>query len=144
MQYSKEKRRSRSFSIKFPDIVVSVDRIVALTYLPLLFVFFNTVFLSEESVFVLKEKIKLQRSLQKQIEQLSEENKKLSSQIEYLKSDSFYIEKKAREELGLMREGEEVYILVGYKPISPKPSEEISGERWIDKILSKYTGLKNE
>ncbi|MCX7738103.1 MAG: septum formation initiator family protein [Hydrogenothermaceae bacterium] len=144
MQYSKEKRHSRRFSIKFPDIGVSVDRIVTLTSLFLLFVFLNTVFLSEKSVFVLKEKIELQQSLQKQMEQLSKENKKLSSQIEYLKSDSFYIEKKAREELGLMREGEEIYILVGYKPLSPRPSEEISGERWIDKIVSKYTGLKNE
>lgn len=138
MQYSKEKKHSRKFKIEFG---VSVDKIVTLTSVLLFMVFLNTIFLSDRSIYVLKEKIELKQSLQEQIEQLSKENARLSTQIEYLNNDSFYIEKKAREELGLMREGEEVYILVGYKPVQRK-EDTTSEDRWIDRIITKY--IKDE
>ncbi len=51
------------------------------------------------------------RSIQAQIHQYEAENRQLEAEIELLHSDS-YLEKLAREELGLVREGEIPYIPV--------------------------------
>lgn len=143
MQYSKEKRLLKRLNIRLPNFEVGIDKVLTLTSLLLFLLFINTIFFSDKSIFVLKEKVELQHSLRQQVNQLSEENKKLSAQIEYLKNDNFYIEKKAREELGLMREGEEVYVLVGYKPV-PQQQENPQEKRWIDQIIEKYTELKRK
>lgn len=146
MQYSKEKRLSKRLSIKLPSFEVGIDKILVLTSFLLFLLMINTLFFSDRSIFVLKEKIELERSLQQQVNQLTEENKRLSAQLEYLKNDSFYIEKKAREELGLMREGEEVYVLVGYEPEKPQQETSHSQQirRWIDEIIDKYKQLKEK
>ncbi len=52
--------------------------------------------------------------LRGEIESLQEENRKLAITIEALKSDPFYIEMIARDQLGLVREGEIIYGF--YKP----------------------------
>lgn len=49
------------------------------------------------------------RELEKQIEEIKQTNKKLAEAQEKLKSDPFYLEKVAREKLGLAKEGEIVY-----------------------------------
>jgi len=71
----------------------------------ILLLFFYIVFLfSDKYVKVLQLKEDIQR-LEAEIEILEERNKALSTEIELLKSDS-YIEKKAREELDLVKPGE--------------------------------------
>lgn len=146
MRYSKEKKHSKRLNIGLPKLEVGIDKVLVLTSFLLFLLLINTLFFSDRSIFVLKEKIELERSLQQQVNQLSEENKRLAAQLEYLKNDNFYIEKKAREELGLMREGEEVYVLVGYEPVKPK--EEISSsqqiKRWIDEVIEKYRQIKEK
>ncbi|MEJ5172649.1 MAG: septum formation initiator family protein [Hydrogenothermaceae bacterium] len=143
MQYSREKRLSKKFKITLPE--VNVERVLTFTAVFMFMIVINTLFFSDRNVFVLKEKLEIKNSLENQVKQIDEENKKFSKQIEHLKTDSFYIEKKAREDLGLMREGEEVFVLAGYKPVNDKDRAK-EEERWIDKVLGKYQQfkLKNE
>jgi len=49
--------------------------------------------------------------LKAEIEALKEENNRISTKIKALKEDAFYIEKIAREELILAKEGEIIYLL---------------------------------
>lgn len=146
MRYSKEKKHSKRLNISLPKLEVGIDKVLVLTSFLLFLLLINTLFFSDRSIFVLKEKIELERSLQQQVNQLSEENKRLAAQLEYLKNDNFYIEKKAREELGLMREGEEVYVLVGYEPAKPKEETSNSQQikRWIDEVIEKYRQIKEK
>ncbi len=51
------------------------------------------------------------RALQRRIEQLRQENRGLSQELDYLRSDE-YIEKVAREELGLVRPGDVAVAIV--------------------------------
>lgn len=146
MQYSRGKKLSKKLNIKLPTFEVGIDKILVLTSFLLFLLLINTLFLSDRSIFVLKQKIELERSLQQQVNQLYQENKRLSNQLEYLKNDSFYIEKKAREELGLMREGEEVYVLVNYEPAKPQNETSTSQQvkRWIDEVIDKYIQMKEK
>ncbi|MDH5405823.1 MAG: septum formation initiator family protein [Candidatus Aminicenantes bacterium] len=48
--------------------------------------------------------------LEDEISKLMQENERLQKQIRLLKEDSFTIEKIAREELGLVKQGEIVYL----------------------------------
>lgn len=48
--------------------------------------------------------------LETQIHELSNENKQLKSQIKFLKEEPFYIEKYAREEFGLARPDEYIFL----------------------------------
>ncbi|MEZ0323450.1 MAG: septum formation initiator family protein [Hydrogenothermaceae bacterium] len=140
MQYSKEKRLSKKFKISLPKI--NVERVLTFTSIFMFLVVINTLFFSDRNIFVLKEKLEIKDSLENQVKQIEEENNKLSKQIEHLKTDNFYIEKKAREDLGLMREGEEVFVLSGYRPINKTDKSEKEEERWIDKVLAKYQQFK--
>lgn len=49
------------------------------------------------------------RALLTQIEQLKNDNLRLTRQIERLESDPFYIEKKARDKMGIGKKGEIIY-----------------------------------
>lgn len=49
------------------------------------------------------------QQLRGEIESLQEENLRLAENIEALKSDPFYIEMIARDQLGLVKEGEIIY-----------------------------------
>ena len=51
-------------------------------------------------------------SLLTRIEGLNKENIKLSREIERLESDPFYIEKKARDKMGIARKGEIKYKVI--------------------------------
>ena len=55
------------------------------------------------------------------IKELEKENEKQKKEIENLKTDPFYIEKIARKELGMTRQGEIIYRIT---PKSPKDSQE--------------------
>lgn len=52
------------------------------------------------------------RALLTQMEQLKNENLKLTQQIERLQNDPFYIEKKARDKMGMGKKGEIIYKVI--------------------------------
>ncbi|HLE37280.1 MAG TPA: septum formation initiator family protein, partial [Candidatus Acidoferrales bacterium] len=52
-------------------------------------------------------------SLQQEITKISEENKNLAEQVNALKTDPKLIERIAREEMGLARQGEKIFKLPG-------------------------------
>ena len=51
-------------------------------------------------------------NLREQIKMLTEENKGLEAEVEKLKSDPDYVEKVARDQMGMVKEGEVVYSIV--------------------------------
>jgi len=63
------------------------------------------------------------RELEQKVAALREENRVLREEIAHLKSDE-YVEKLAREELGLVKEGESAYLVVP----PPQAGEERSDE----------------
>jgi cell division protein FtsB len=73
----------------------------------------------------------------KQLEKLKIKNEKLKSELEYVKSPEF-VEKEAREKLGLGRPGEEVWILPSISANQPPISEnqdKPNWERWWELFL---------
>jgi cell division protein FtsB len=103
-----------------------------------------TILFGENNIFKYFDKVKTRNDLLSQVESLKSENKKLQRTIDYLQNDPFYIEKKARENLGLIKEHEEVYVLVNYKKPQAKDEElEPPNQiKWIDKIKEKYQEFK--
>jgi len=51
-----------------------------------------------------------EKSLVQEKERIEKENKELRQEIERLKNDPSYVERLAREELGMVKEGEIVYM----------------------------------
>jgi len=60
------------------------------------------------------------RILNSEIEKLNKENQSLANQIDRLKADPFYIEKKARDKMGIGKRGE-----VRYKVIYESEGEDV-------------------
>ncbi len=67
------------------------------------------------------------RAIQQRVEQLRQENRRLSDELDYLRSDE-YIEKVAREELGLVRPGDVAVAIIqpndrkGDQALAPTPT----------------------
>ncbi len=57
--------------------------------------------------------------IEEENKRLIQENKRLEEEIKALEGDPFYIEKIAREELGMVRKGEIVYEIIS----SPEPEK---------------------
>ncbi|WP_457636266.1 FtsB family cell division protein [Persephonella sp.] len=132
MQYLKEKRFFQDFSDKIKRYI-GVDSVLLLFSLLFFLYFVYFVFLGERNIFRLIQKENYRSYLKSQITQLKDENRDLEEKKNYLKSDRFFIEKKAREDLGLVKEGEEIYVIVDGKERKNKKEE-----RWIDKVIQKY------
>jgi cell division protein FtsL len=90
------------------------------------------------------------RGIQQRIDQLKQENRQLSQELDYLHSDA-YIEKVAREELGLVRPGDVAVIIVSpdekrdQLPVptatpSPTPEPDRVGVPNWQRWLSLFTG----
>ncbi|NPA58462.1 MAG: septum formation initiator family protein [Aquificae bacterium] len=108
--------------------------LVLLIFLFLFAVYFAYVLLfGEKNVFKLIKRENYRKTLQYEVSRLDMENKRLEQMINYLKKDMFFIEKKAREDLGLVKEGEEIYIIIDGDRIVPKKEK-----RWIDEVIKKY------
>jgi cell division protein FtsB len=75
--------------------------------------------LSDMGIFTLLDLHRTRRDLDQEIADLREKNAALTDQVHALRSDPVYIEALAREELGMVRPGEQVYRLV---PREPAPS----------------------
>ncbi len=61
------------------------------------------------------------RAIQHRIEQLKQENRQLGQELDYLHSDQ-YVEKVAREQLGLVRPGDVAVTIVGGPDQKEEPS----------------------
>lgn len=121
-----------------------LDRGLKFTVLFTLLLAIYTILFGENNIFKYFDKVKARNELLSQVESLESENEKLQRTIDYLQNDPFYIEKKARENLGLIKEHEEVYVLVNYKklPTKNEEPEPPNQTKWIDKIKEKYQEFK--
>ncbi len=131
MQYLKEKRFLKDFS-KISKYIGAEQILLLFTIFSVLYMLFF-LFFGKNNIFKYIQKEQVKKSLQQEISLIEKENKKLLQEISYLKKDTFYIEKKAREDLGLVKEGDEVYIIVQNKKI---PEEK--NQRWIDRVIKTY------
>lgn len=59
--------------------------------------------------------------LQNRIELLQQENQSLAGEVQKLKDEPYYLEKIAREELGMVRSGEKVFIITKKKDWGRSP-----------------------
>jgi cell division protein FtsB len=83
-------------------------------------------------------------ALDKRIEDVEKLNQALTKEQEELMSDE-YIEQKAREELGLIKPGEEAYVVVDpvkKQEAAPQNNQEPKKPSFIDKI-KKFVGERN-
>jgi cell division protein FtsB len=94
---------------------------------------FYVILFGKTNIFKYIEKEEIKKSLLSEIKQIEKENTLLRKEISFLKRDRFYIEKKAREDLGLVKEGDEIYIIV-----QKKRKTQEKEDRWIDKVIKKY------
>ena len=74
-------------------------------------VFLVSFIFSEEGISELRDARIRVATLEKEIAELEERNARLRTEVESLRSSNFAVEKIAREDLGLSRPGEIVYIL---------------------------------
>ena len=74
-------------------------------------VFLVSFFFSDRGIAELQEARRTVSELQSDIAKLEAENARLKAEIESAKSSTFAVEKIAREDLGMSKEGEVVYML---------------------------------
>lgn len=72
----------------------------------------------ENGLLTLRQKRRDYQSLHHQIEQLQQENQTLQKEVQHLKTDPSTIERYAREELHMARQGEIIYMLPQKNPRS--------------------------
>jgi len=102
-----------------------------------------TIAFGENNIFEYYKKVQFRNELMTQVESIKKENQDLERKIQYLQNDPFYIEKLARENLGLMKDNEEIYVIVGMeKKQKEEAQQHQQEERWIDKIKEKYQQFK--
>ncbi len=99
-------------------------RVVILLSAVLTVVFIFSFVFSKEGINELRRSQKRVSDLNTEVQQLKQENEQLRAEIESLKESSFAYEKIAREELGMAKDGETVYVLppeTEAKPPEAKP-----------------------
>lgn len=129
MQYSKEKKHLKNI---FKNLI-KADNILPFFFILLLIYAVLSLLFSQNNIFKYLQAKKIEENLKTEISQIKKENRQLQKQIYKLKYDKYTIEKKARENLGLVKEGDEIYIIFDEK-IEKKENK----DRWIDKIKNIY------
>ena len=135
MQYSKGKRYSKSSSKKLNKII-SIDSFLKAVLVLLLFYTGASLLFGDRNVFSYFKKVKQEKSLISEINQLKQEKLSLLEKKRYLEKDIFYIEKRAREDLGLKKENEDIYVIVEKNETPDNLADKT--QRWIDRILKAY------
>ncbi len=138
MQYSKGKKHSKSSLNKITK-KLKVEHALSLASVFLVLYFGYILLLSDHNIFRYLQKISQKKELQSEIVSLEKENEKLRTDISYLRKDPFFIEKKAREDLGLKKDNEEVYIIVNEKKTEKEGTFFSSAGKWINKMIHRYT-----
>ena len=132
LRYSKGKRFLQN-SLKTNKFSIGADKILLLfTILSVLYSLY-IVILGKNNIFRYIEKERIKDKLQEEISYIQKENSELKKEISYLKNDLFFVEKKAREDLGMVKDGEEIYITV-----DKKKKKQEKQQRWIDSVIKKY------
>ena len=86
-------------------------RLIFFTVILLSFLYLSTSFLFGDMGFLRYEELTQKKiHLENQIHALSDDNKQLTSQIKELKEDPFYTEKHAREDFGLAKPDEYIFL----------------------------------
>ncbi|NPA51716.1 MAG: septum formation initiator family protein [Aquificae bacterium] len=134
MQYSRGKRYSRSSSNRLKNII-SIDSFLKLVLVLLVFYAGVSLLFGDKNIFSYIQKLKKEHQLKAEIEKLGERYVALVEKKRYLEKDIFYIEKRAREDLGLKKENEDIYILVEEEKKESIPNKT---QRWLDRILRAY------
>ena len=120
-------------SLKTNKFSIGAERLLLLfTAISVLYSIYIILF-GKNNIFKYIERERIKDKLQSEVSLIKKENQLLKKEISYLKNDRFFIEKKAREDLGLVKENEEVYILV-----QKKEKKREKKERWIDRVIQKY------
>ncbi len=101
------------------------------------------IFFSEKNIFNLAKKIEYKEELLKENANLKDEIESLKKKKIYLKSDITYIEKRAREDLGLARDGEIIFI-VPEEEIKKEVKKQEEGKRWIKRIVEQFKEKEKE
>jgi len=138
MQYSRGKKHSKS-SLNRIKKKLKVEHALSLASIFLVVYFGYILLLSDKNIFHYMQKVIEKKELQAEISKLKKENEKLKNNITYLKKDPFFIEKKAREDLGLKKENEEIFIIIGEKEKEKEDSFFGSAGKWINKMIHKYS-----
>jgi cell division protein FtsB len=86
-------------------------KLVVLLSAVLTIVFCVSYFFSEQGISELQRSRRRVADLRSDITRLEQENRRLKAEIESLKKSTFAVERIAREDLGMSRPGETVYIL---------------------------------
>ena len=86
-------------------------KVVALLSGVLTIVFVISFFFSQEGISELQQARQRVAAIQQDIERLRAENLKLAEQINNLRNSTFSVEKIAREDLGMAKQGEIVYVV---------------------------------
>ena len=145
MPYSKGKRYTKD--LKY-DIKVrkersikkqskSIDKFLYSFIILFLLYFGYFIFFSEKNIFNLAKKIQYKEDLVKENSKLKEEIESLKKKKIYLKSDITYIEKRAREDLGLTKNGEIIFI-VPEEEVKKEVKKQEEGKRWIKRIVEQF------
>ena len=130
MQYLEEKKPLRNIYKK----IFRADNILPFIFISILLYSFYTFTFGKHNIKAFLEKKQQQAQLIQDIKKLKEENQKLQKLIQKLKSDPYIIEKMARENLGLVKENDEIFVLLEDK----NKQKEAKSDRWIDKIKRIY------
>ncbi len=133
MQFSKEKTSSKDSYKKFFRADIALPAFVILL---IIYSVFNLT-LGRNNIFKYFHNISERNHLISELKQLRKENDKLQQQINAAKKDTFFIEKHAREELGMMKKDDEIFVFIEEK----KKEKEEKPKRWIDKVKSLYHNL---
>ncbi len=131
MQYSLVKKPLENIYKK----IFRADNILPFLFFLVLFYSIISFLFSDHSIknYLTKEREK--EKLLKDIDKLKSENEKLQNLINQLKTDPYIIEKKAREDLGLMKKGDEIFIILDDKEVKKEKDKD---NRWIEKVKKIY------
>lgn len=130
MQYLEEKKPLRNFYKK----LFRADNILPFLFVSILLYSIYTLTFGKHNLKVFFEKKQQEAELKQDIQKLQKENKELKKLISKLRSDPYIIEKMARENLGLVKENDEVFVILEDK----NKEKEAKSDRWIDKIKRIY------
>ena len=94
-------------------------KIVVMLSSVLTIVFLISFFFSDQGMSELQRSRKRVQDLRGNIQRLQTENQRMTAEIDSLKKSTFAVERIAREELGMSKPGEVVYMLPKKKPAQP-------------------------
>ncbi|RUM59431.1 MAG: hypothetical protein DSY66_03840 [Persephonella sp.] len=132
LKYDVKKLKEKKLKAKTFNKSLTINSVV---FILLSFYIFYLFVFSDKNIFNFAQK-------EKRLEQLTEKEKKLiiqrdklKSEIDNLKKDDFIVEKLAREQLGLTKKDEVIFIIP--EDETEKEKKEEKKDRWIDRLIGR-------